>query len=203
MDQDIYKPPQADLTTNLPEKPDFYVVSERKLLILAISTLGIYYVYWFYQHWKNQKLKYKENIWPVARSIFSIFFTHSLFNRIQGALTDAGKNFSWSPNLMATVFILFSIISDITNRLSRTEAEGEFPLFTLIGLLSLIPIIFSTYKAQQAANLACNDPLAKQNSQFTLANFLWIGLGVLFWLLMLFGLYISLWGLPASMIPME
>lgn len=201
MEDDIYKPPQSELVSNLPPEPDFYVVSERKFLILAIATLGMYYIYWFYKHWKNQKLKYRENIWPVARSIFSVFFTHSLFNRIQGTLVASNKSFAWSPGVLATLYVVFSLISSITDRLSsQTNASV---VFSLVGFVALVPMVFATYKAQQAANLACDDPAGAQNCSITPVNIFWIILGLLIWAMALLGFYVELFGLPPALMPVD
>lgn len=32
-------------------EPMFYVVSKRKFTILFLSTIGLYYLYWFYKNW--------------------------------------------------------------------------------------------------------------------------------------------------------
>lgn len=197
MEHDIYKAPQAELVSNLPDTPEFYVVSERKFLILAIATVGTYLIYWFYRHWKNQKLKHSDSIWPVARAIFNIFFTHALFKRIQGKLTEVGKTFTWSPRVMATVFVIASIISNISDRIYAQE--GAPVIFSLIGFATLIPMVWSSYKAQQAANIACDDVAGKQNSKITAVNMAWIIFGVIIWMLLLFDLYTEMVGLPASL----
>ncbi len=177
MDQDIYKPPQADLILPSTE-PAFYVVSPRKFLILIISTMGLYLTYWFYKHWRQQKLKHNENIWPVARTIFALFFTPALFNRIRGVLIDAGKKFQWSNQLIA-LYIVFSIFHNVSTQLS-SKAPGDVTLIVM-NLLTLIPMIFATYKAQQNANIACDDPQGEQNNTITPVNIIWILLGILLW----------------------
>lgn len=194
MEYDAYKPPQADLTTDLAEEPDFYVVSETKFLILAIATLGLYYLYWFYKHWKNQKIKHNESIWPVARTIFSIFFTHSLFRRIQEKLNADNKSFAWSHSLMATIYVVAAIIGYVTDQGSTLGPSAA--MLSLASFATLIPMVWSTYKAQQAANLAMDDPAGAQNSDITPANIAWILLGVAFWGLALFGLYAQMIGMP-------
>jgi hypothetical protein len=61
-------------------KMEFYAVSQKKFLIMYIGTLGLYSVYWFYKHWSLYKKSENEEMWPIMRSIFQIFFTHSLFS---------------------------------------------------------------------------------------------------------------------------
>lgn len=201
MEHDIYKPPQAELSQDRPDTPEFYVVSERKFLLLAIATLGMYFLYWFYQHWKNQKIKHGENIWPVARALFNIFFTHALFGRIDDKLADSNINFAWSPNVLATIFVLAAIVGNIADRISAQT--GAPPVFALLSLGLLIPLVWTSFKAQQAANLASGDAAGTQNSTITAINIIWIVLGLILWALALLGLFVEFFGLPAGMLPAD
>ena len=58
MDADVYKAPEAEIVTESTEGLEFYVVSPKKFLIMQISTMGIYSIYWFFKHWKQYKLKH-------------------------------------------------------------------------------------------------------------------------------------------------
>ena len=198
MPYDFYKPPQSDLLL-LDAEPDFYIVSARKFLILAVSTLGIYYLYWFYQHWKHQKIKRSEKIWPLPRAIFTVFFTHSLFSRIQHNLKIQQQPFVWAPSFLATVYVFFSVTGSLADRLS---GRMEMPMIMMLyGFLTLIPTTYATYKAQQAANLACEDAHGSHNDRITPVNMVWISLGMILWALSLLGLYIQLFGLPSLLLP--
>jgi hypothetical protein len=51
----------------------------------------------------------------------------------------------------------------------------------------LFALALSIYHAQRAANIACGDPEADGNRRFTLANYVWLGLGALLWGLVALG----------------
>ena len=86
----------------------YFSVSKRKLVIMSITTFGIYQLYWFYQNWEAVKEQGKENISPLWRSWFGILYCDSLFERIFISAHKFGykKNNSMS---LAITYILLSI----------------------------------------------------------------------------------------------
>lgn len=186
MNEEIYAPPEADVDVVDAAEPDFYVVGIRKFLLLSIVTMNLYFVYWFYRNFRNIKQHTGESLWPVARAIFYIFFSHSLFNRVQDKLVDNDEDFDWNPGGTAAVFVILTIASSILGRLSWREIGS--PTTDLIGL-ALVPLLaVILVRPQKAANLASGDPGARTNSGLTLANWIWIVLGAIVWLLAILGI---------------
>lgn len=194
MTENIYKAPQAELLEGTEKKPVYYVVSIRKFLILYFATLGLYSIYWFYQHWQTNRIDTGERIWPVPRSIFSIFFAHSLFSRFDTTAKEVANPYDWSATGVASLFVLFTLVQTIGDRLAD-KSIGE-PYTSIISFASMFIVGWTLYKAQQVANYACLDPAGKSNSQITLANAVWIFLGAILWLTILLGLYEIMFGLP-------
>ena len=115
MDNSVYKPPEANLILENSFAEDdnmFYVVSPKKFLVLFIGTLGMYQLYWFYQNWMKYKLDNNSSLWPVPRAIFSIFFTHSLFRKVNEELEFKAVKEKWDYATAATLFVLFTLISN-------------------------------------------------------------------------------------------
>ena len=185
MEHNPYQPPLAELSSNfatISEIPPFYIVSKRKFLLLAILTFGSYFLYWFYAHWKYQQDTHNENIWPAARGIFSIFFVYSLYQRITDELENRQVTYRWSSGVLAWVYIIFSVIGSILDRL---DYRSDTSNLTLFSLLTLIPTIWSVLQAQKAANLACADPEGTQNNRLTWVNWIWIVIGSIIWVALL------------------
>ena len=188
MEQNVYAPP-ASVVMDAPRartQPEYYVVSTTKFLVLFFATAGMYPLYWFYKHWACYRAYHRESMWPAARAIFAIFFTHSLATEINASLGRAQVRHAWSPGLLATGYVIFAIIGSVCDRLSLNEIGS--PYTDLIGLATLLPMAGFLLPIQRAANLACNQPDADSNRRFTWANWLWIVFGCLFWLLILIGL---------------
>ena len=187
MTNEPYKTPQADLLAGSDEASgQLYVVSRTKMAILFMATFGLYTVYWFYQNWRNHKDFYGTKIWPVPRSIFFIFFTHSLFGKVDALLREKQPEFEWSPNLLATLFVIVSIISNVLDRLSYREIGS--PLTDILSLLILPVALIILLKAQDAINLSQDDRDGESNRRLTLYNYIWIVLGGIFWIFVAIGL---------------
>lgn len=181
---DVYKPPEAELT--LPQKAAarFYVVSGFKLLLLYLVTMGLYVLYWFYRHWKQIKTHedasvVEREIWPVPRGLFSIFFAHSLFRRFDNAVQGV-EPVNWRPGLLAILYVIFTIIGNLADSLPRYGLRYFWVIFAFAA--SLLIIGYVIYRAQAVANIACGEPGGHSNARLTLPNLLWILLGLVFWL---------------------
>jgi len=187
MKNEIYKPPQSDL---LPENKirlqQFYVVSKVKASVLFISTIGLYVLFWFFLNWRFYKNYTGEKIMPIARTFFFYFFTHSLFNNVNYVLDQNKIEYKWSPKILATLFIVVYIASNILDRLS-VRGVGS-PLTDILSIAVLPIILFILLKAQGAINISQGDPLGVSNAKFTIYNYLWIFFGGIFWVLMVIGL---------------
>lgn len=186
----LYAPPTATIVDPQLEAANrptpFYVVSTTKVLVVSLATFGMYTLYWFWRHWKLHKIDGKLDIWPVPRALFSVFFAHTLNSEIDHRITRNGERHRWSPAAWATLYVVAVIASRIANRLPETVVSVEVAV--LASMAAVFAITASLFHAQRAANIACGDPQALSNRRFTAANWVWIVLGSLFWLLMGAGL---------------
>ena len=188
MTTDVYKAPESEIINEQGTEYEFYVVSPKKFLILMLSTLGIYSIYWFYKHWAQYKAKHDDNMWPVIRGIFHVFFAHSLFDAIQTRLDQMKSEHFFSAGGTATFYVLFFIADRVINRLAMKDIGS--PTTDMMALIFLPLMTWMLYQAQVAANIAsgCSDGSA--NEKITAANAFWIALGVLYWGVYLLGLYV-------------
>ena len=185
--ENIYQAPEAELAveSSESEKDQFFTTASRKLIVLSIFTLNIYSLYWFYKHWEAQKLNAERNCMPVLRAIFQVFFVYSLFSIIRKDASSKGINASWGAGLFATVYILLQITSGIVGQLSGDPAD-MFNLILvswMVSFISIIPIAI----VQKTANRINGDPDGKQNERFTGLNWLCVGLGAIYWGLVILG----------------
>ncbi len=186
--ENAYQPPKADLT--LPEdRPasavsPLFVTSIRKMALLYLLTLGLYSVYWFYKHWDIQKRLHGAPVMPAPRSLFHIFFTHSLFARIAESY-EAATGKPWHSRNMASLYVLASVASQILDKVSG-KAEG-ISLLDVASLailpLTLLPLCI----AQKHANIAAHDAQGQGNQRLSLLNWLFILPFAALWTVILFG----------------
>ncbi|WP_444943126.1 hypothetical protein ACJJIK_14105 [Microbulbifer sp. ZKSA006] len=187
MDSNIYSAPEAELATVAEGEAQFYIVSPTKFWVMSLATVGLYSVYWFYRHWSEYRRISGEDMWPVMRAIFSIFFTHSLFSHIQSRIDDAEIDYRWSPGFWATFYVVFALVGAVVDRLSYYS--DTVSLIDLISILLLPFSLWPLYEGQKAANSACGDISGRINSRFTPWNYIWLAMGALFWGLGIFGSY--------------
>jgi len=180
----------------------FFPVSEGKLITLYILSFGLYGVYWFYKNWKLQQPGMDKKIYPVWRAIFSIFFTHSLFKRINQQASHLKTEHRFNANALATFFVITIVISNVLDRVfGAAQPSGNLPSSLMnnsiiitslvIFILSVIPLV----KAQATVNRINNDMLGYLNHKFNLWNYVLIALGSISWILIMLGLLFDFMGL--------
>jgi hypothetical protein len=198
MNDSIYAPPKADLSkpgdsTAASNGDDaFYVVSMAKMTALFFCTLGLYQTFWWFKNWSNYKnlCAYNDtegrSVWPLPRAIFSVFFVHSMYYEVDAYAAAKSRSLTWRIDSAATLMVGLLILSALCSQLS-SKSVGS-PYTDLGWILLLLPLYFSFRRAQLNINTACGDPQGLSNSKFTVANWIWIGLGTILWLLVLAGL---------------
>ena len=182
------------------DQPRYFPVSEGKLMTLYILSFGLYGVYWFYKNWKLQEPMMDKKIYPVWRAIFSIFFTHALFRRINQSASHLDKQHRFNANALATFFVAAIVISNILENLSGNSSVLLNISGNSIIIFSLILFLASTYpilKVQATVNRINNDMLGYLNHKYSLWNYVLITLGTLLWIMIALGLLAESMGFVA------
>jgi hypothetical protein len=165
-----------------------FVTSTTKLVVLYLTTFGLYGLYWFYAHWQAQKQAFGSKIWPIARGIFSIFFATQLFKSIDVQARQAGHHTTWNPSTNAAVYIVLVVGARLASRFDRSDDPTLLGLVTLaVGLAAVLPVV----TAQKVANLAAGDEHGQSNSSLTALNVVAMLLGAAVWALVLIGTFMA------------
>lgn len=182
-ENNLYAAPGVELLDSESEKEaavKFFPSARGKLLILYFATLGLYSVYWFYKNWSLQKSLHGEDTIPVLRALFYIFFTHSLFNRIEQAADEKNITKSWSAGSLATLFVVLTLVSNILDRISAKSDVYSTTDYVSLGLLFVL--VYPLYLVQGTVNKVNNDDEGKLNSRFSIYNIIFLLIGMVFWL---------------------
>lgn len=178
MEQNPYQPPASRVEDVgwAGGTPFYFAVSITKLVVLYLTTFGLYQVVWFYWHWRTIKERERADLRPVLRAVFAVFFCYSLFSRIRDTASRVSAASSFSAGACATTWILLTL----TARL-----PSAYWLVTLASFLPLIPV-------QRAANQINQrlSPGHDPNGRFTGWNILVIVLGSIFFALVLVSLFV-------------
>lgn len=125
-------------------------------------------------------------MWPVMRAIF---FTHSLFREVDARLAHGAIAHRWGGQMWATIYVVLAIIENVTDRLAGRSIGS--PATDIVSIVALILSITALQQGQRAINAALGDPEGASNRHFTMANWVWILIGALIWLLILAGVLLE------------
>lgn len=167
----------VELDSNTPPYP--YVISTWKLVILSVSTFGLYHIYWFYKHWKSLKADRNLNVNPGARALFAIIMSYSMFREVRKAVRELDKSRGLEAGWLAIAFAILALSG---------RASGPYASYALISLLSFWPLI----PVQNAINFYWERKYGNRltKSYFGTSNVIWTVIGVIiFGILMYYGAY--------------
>lgn len=88
------------------EPVPFFLVGTWKLIVLCVTTLGLYEFYWFYRHWRQLKRFGGEDVWPVVRTAFAGLFSYTFFVRVNQEAEAQGAPTMVSPVLLAVTYFV-------------------------------------------------------------------------------------------------
>jgi hypothetical protein len=179
--------PYTAPTSTLQEAPpdlqftdkNFYIVSKVKFYTLFAVTLGSYLVYWSYQNWRQLKTNAGVKCWPAPRGLFFVFFIHGMMKHVSAQAESIKYNISINLHNQATTAVVLIVVNHILDRL--TAKNIGFPIVDLISIAILIPMGISIWTMQNVINAVSGDAEGNKNSKFTVANYIWIVLGILMW----------------------
>lgn len=183
----LYQTPSAELIIEKRPRDMFFVTSLNKLFTLYFVTLGLYSIYWVYKQWDTQRAAMRpRRISPAARSIFQIFFIHSLCRLIAKQLQAKGLE-EWKYASVAWTYIALIFVS---NGLSRAGSHLGAPLELMLLLVGTILPAWPLSIIQTKANLVSGDTEGSSNSRFSIGNYLCMVPGVLLWLMVFIGYFL-------------
>jgi hypothetical protein len=136
-----------ELTT--PTTP-LFSVSTKKLIIYSVLTFGLYELYWFYKNWQAIAILENRKISPFWRSVFCIFYTHSLFRSITAQAKSKGFVETFSTSGMATWYVILTIFGNITAQIE--DKIPEVAPYSIIFWLISYATIYPVFQMQKLVN---------------------------------------------------
>jgi hypothetical protein len=64
-------------------EPWFLSLSNTRLILMGVATMGIFSAYWFFRNWKYLQQRDRLQIMPFWRSVFGVFFLYDLLEKIR------------------------------------------------------------------------------------------------------------------------
>ncbi len=153
----------------------FYVVSKRKLAVLFVATLGLYFMYWSYRNWKNYRAATAVRVMPSVRAVMSVWFTYALFRAIDRRIYATGFRYKWYPRFLALTFILLCVLE--STRIWILDLQLSLAILMVLLTLQVSCLM----RVQVAINYLADDASGRQNSTLSPINWMWIVLGLCWW----------------------
>jgi len=156
------------------EEQPYFPVSRQKLVIMSVTTLSMYQIYWFYKNYERVNARAGGGGSPFWRAIAAPITAHGLFASVR---TDAQSRFiavSWSSAGLAVIYFGTTLICFF-----------DYPWWTLAlgSVFALLPV-----HATMAAVNRKVAPKGPRNDSFSAANAVWIVIGIA---LTILGLYVT------------
>lgn len=178
-----HTPPAA--TPELACTHGYLAVSKRKLAIMIIGTSCLYAIYWFYRQWKAYAQSTGGSQWAWARGFFWWVFAYNLFGKLDDELRYRDESARWSHRQRGLTLLVTGMGAGLTSQLG--------PVYSLLP--SIIVVIVAAYVlvgALPAVNRLANDVDGSSNDHLTWANWLWLLLGAIGWLIAVGGVLLIL-----------
>lgn len=161
--------PGSDVPTPL------FAVGLVKLVLMTVATLGLYLVFWGYRHWSIIRTRTGQDLWPLVRGIFALFFFHLLVKEVNASAAERHVE----GRLPVAALTIVYVIALFMQRLPDP--------YWLLWFIALIP----TAVVQQLANEVNHKaaPLADRNLRLRGWNWLAVIVGLPFFALALYGVF--------------
>jgi hypothetical protein len=87
----------------------YFPVSRQKLIVMSVTTLSLYQIYWFYKNWQLIDLRKGASSSPFWRALAAPITAHGLFADVR---LDAQSRFikvSWSSAGLAVIYLALAL----------------------------------------------------------------------------------------------
>jgi hypothetical protein len=163
----------TDATPSVVDAP-YFPVSRQKLIVMSMTTLSMYQIYWFYRNFERVNARTGGGGSPFWRAIAAPITAHGLFAHVR---TDAQSRFiavTWSTAGLAVIYFGLTLLCFL-----------DYPWWTiaLLSVFALLPV----HATMESVNRKVA-PTAPRNDGFTSKNMVFIVLGLA---LTALGLYLT------------
>ncbi len=151
------------------------IISLNRFIFLSVASFGLYEIWWIYKAWRFYQQKEQVDIMPAARAIFSIFYLHSLFEKIIEFAKEKGYEKNYSSTTLFVGFIVGNLL---------TKLPDPFWLVSIGSFVFLIP----PFQALNFAKQNSKDLIVIEQTSFSSRQIALIIVGIIFWGLVLLGM---------------
>lgn len=141
----------------------FFRVSTTKFLVLSLTTLSLYELYWFYKNWQLIRAREGTDISPAARTLFAFFFCYQAFCRVRDYPAPGAKNESLAAGALAIGWIVTALL---------WRLPDPYGLLSLAAVVFMVPVQVAAERVNQAVA-----PSSDPNDRFSVINWVTVAAG--------------------------
>jgi uncharacterized membrane protein len=152
----------------------YFAVSRQKLIVMSMTTLSLYQIFWFYKNWQLIDARKGGGGSPFWKALAAPITAHGLFADVR---TDALSRFvtvGWSSAGLAVIYFALALCAFL-----------EYPWWTIAlgSVFALVPV----HATMEAVNRK-EAPRAPRNDRYSAADVISIVVGIA---LTILGLYLT------------
>lgn len=152
----------------------YFAVSRQKFIVMSMTTLSLYQIFWFYMNWKMMDARKGSGGSPFWRALAAPITAHGLFADVR---TDAQSRFvtvGWTSSGLAVIYLGLALCALL-----------EYPWWTIAlgSVFALVPVHTTMEEVNRKVA-----PAAPRNDTYSSLNAVGIVLGLV---LTVLGLYLT------------
>ena len=120
----------------------FYCVGIGKFVILSVTTLTLYELYWFYRNWQRVKARTGRDVSPFWRAFFAPIFCYGLASAIDSAAEQVHVARRVKPALVAAAYAVMLAMIEVL-------PDEYFPVI-FASILPLLPMVVQIREIHEA-----------------------------------------------------
>jgi hypothetical protein len=155
----------------------FFRVSPVKFLVLSVTTLSLYELYWFYKNWQLIRERERTDVSPAARAIFAFFFCYQVFRRIRAYPAQGARNESLAAGALASGWIVTTLL---------WKLPDPYWLVCFGAVLFMLPVQLAAERVNNAVA-----PSSKPNDRFSVIDWVIVAVGGVLFTLAVIGTFVG------------
>ncbi len=160
-------------------QPAFFVVSIPKLILMTMSTCGLYGLFWYLRNWELYRRASGARVMLLPRILWPELFLYSLLSRVDRRIRASGRNYEWSPWWLACGMLLAWVLG-----VQLWMVSLPIPGWIDAVLMMIALFLLALGEVQRAINFCEGDPQGGGNAQLTAVNWLWISIFTSGWIVL-------------------
>ncbi|WP_269790382.1 hypothetical protein [Stenotrophomonas sp. Iso1] len=119
--------------------PELFAPSTGKLILMSLTTFGLYTLYWFYRNWRAIAEHEGESLWPFWRAVFAPLWVFSGFSRLNGYASSRRRQLAFPPVMLALIYFLINFAGNLSVFFPRVVGRNSW-VISLLVFLPLLPV---------------------------------------------------------------